>query len=290
MDQQQQSSHNGECGSIPTVANSNTPYTLIFTPDADEAYQNYGPATASVRVTVNKADISPSVSMEGWMYGGTANDPSVEGNTENGTVSCQYYTDADCTTQTTPSNSGASTNYGRPVYAGTYYVKAIIDPTDHYNGAESEPVSFTIARNDGTTKENLADNQKATANTLTYDGEAQALVTAPAATLPDGYTKVQYRLSGDVSSDGNWSDDIPTAVNAGDYAVQVKYVGDENHVDFEGENIPVTIAKASFDKEDLTHAQRPTANDLTYNGEAQELVTAPEALPTGYAVMTTTCM
>ena len=78
-------------------------------------------------------------------------------------------------------------------------------------------------------------SEKPTANTLVENGKDQELVSAPS-TLPDGYTRVEYKLG-----DGDWSTDIPTASDVGDYNVHVRYIGDNNHQSFLGDSISVRI-------------------------------------------------
>ena len=99
---------------------------------------------------------------------------------------------------------------------------------------------WEIQKNSETTKDDLEDKQKPTANNLTYNGGDQALVTGPAAALPTGYTGVKYGTKGE-NDEIVWSDTVPTGKDAGDYTVYVKYVGDDNHADFEGDPINVTI-------------------------------------------------
>ena len=70
---------------------------------------------------------------------------------------------------------------------------------------------------------------------LLYTGEAQALVTAGTAT---GGT-MQYSLE----QNGSYSTDIPTGVEAGEYTVWYKVVGDENHNDSEPLSVSVIIGK-----------------------------------------------
>ena len=83
-----------------------------------------------------------------------------------------------------------------------------------------------------------SENQKPSAvKDIIYDSEQHNLVTAPSS-KPEGYTKVQYRLSDDVA----WEDTIPIGINAGEYSVQVKYIGDANHNDFVGTPVAATIA------------------------------------------------
>ena len=124
---------------------------------------------------------------------------------------------------------------------------------------EKQQLTVTIAK---------ADAQVAapTAKTgLTYNGESQELVVAGSAI---GAT-IEYKLG-----DGEWTTDIPTATNAGEYTVIYKAVADANYnvVDTE-QQLTVTIAKAD------AQVVAPTAKTgLTYNGESQALVVAGSAI------------
>ena len=73
-----------------------------------------------------------------------------------------------------------------------------------------------------------------TANTLTYNGAEQALVTAGQTT---GGTML-YRLG-----DSEWSEHIPTAKNAGKYTVWYKVQGDAEYADVAEQSLTVTAAK-----------------------------------------------
>ncbi len=88
-------------------------------------------------------------------------------------------------------------------------------------------------------KSDLTAAQKPTAANPTWTGKAQTLVKAPDA-LPDGYTKLQY------STDGGrtWSDAIPTGTDVGSTTINVKYVGDKNHIDFTGYPVVSAVKKA----------------------------------------------
>ena len=111
---------------------------------------NYKAASATCNFAVTKQPIkNASVTMKGWTYGSykeTENMPVLEdgSNPGNGAVTYIYYTDKDCTKETTAEN-GASDNGKVPMNAGTYYVKAIIAETDNYMSAEAT-TSFTIAK------------------------------------------------------------------------------------------------------------------------------------------------
>ena len=77
-----------------------------------------------------------------------------------------------------------------------------------------------------------------TANELTYTGEAQALVTAGSTT---GGT-LKYSLS----ENGEYSTEIPTGTDAGNYTVYYKVEGGDNYNDVATANIPVSIAAATL--------------------------------------------
>ena len=51
---------------------------------------NYTAESINATLTITKANITPTVSIEGWTYGATANEPSVSGNTGNGEVTYTY--------------------------------------------------------------------------------------------------------------------------------------------------------------------------------------------------------
>ena len=73
-----------------------------------------------------------------------------------------------------------------------------------------------------------------TVNALTYNGAEQALVTAGKTT---GGTML-YRLG-----DSEWSEQLPTAKNAGEYTVWYKVQGDAEYADVAEQSLTVTAAK-----------------------------------------------
>ena len=87
-------------------------------------------------------------------------------------------------------------------------------------------------------KEHIAPSVTApTANTLTYNGTAQPLITA--GSTSGG--RMEYRL-GDT---GDYSADVPTATDAGTYTVWYKVVGDDTHDSAAEQSVSVTIEKAT---------------------------------------------
>ncbi|MBQ8118281.1 MAG: InlB B-repeat-containing protein [Lachnospiraceae bacterium] len=203
-------------------------------------------------------------------YDGNAKTATVVGASGMGQVTVKYFSDPECTAELV----------GRPTDAGTYYVGVTTEEGDNYSAVSTvlHDASWQFTINKQAAPASLNADQKPTANTgLTYTGNEQELVTAPT-NAPTGYT-VQYSLDGT-----NWSTELPKGTNAGDYTVKVKYVGDNNHEDFDGTDITVTIGKGTAPT--LTDDQKPTANTgLTYTGNEQELVTAPTELPVGYIEM-----
>ena len=92
-----------------------------------------------------------------------------------------------------------------------------------------------------------------TANALTYNGAEQALVTAGKTT---GGTML-YRLG-----DSEWSEQIPTAKNAGEYTVWYKVQGNAEYADVAEQNVTVTVAKkvvtvTALDKSAYTGSTAP---------------------------------
>ena len=75
-----------------------------------------------------------------------------------------------------------------------------------------------------------------TANALTYNGTEQALVTAGKTT---GGTML-YRLD-----NSEWSEQLPTAKNAGEYTVWYKVQGNAEYANVAEQNVTVTVAKKS---------------------------------------------
>lgn len=97
-------------------------------------------------------------------------------------------------------------------------------------------------------------------NTLTYNGAEQALVTAGKTT---GGTML-YRLG-----DSEWSEQIPTAKNAGEYTVWYKVQGNAEYADVAEQNVTVTVAKK---------AVTVTALDKSaYTGSTAPDLSSPEA-------------
>lgn len=145
--------------------------------------------------------------------------------------------------------------------AGDYkvYYKVVGDGS-HSDTAETE-IPVTIAKADAAFTAAPQDPD------LSYKGEAQALVTA--GVTDDG--TVEYKLG-----DGEWSETIPTGINATTYKIYYRIIGDKNHNDLAGDTlyIGVTIARVNS-----TYTTAPTAaKNLVYTGADLTLAVAGEVV------------
>jgi hypothetical protein len=94
--------------------------------------ENYQTVTGSKTVIISKADINPTIALEGWTYGAPANTPEVNGNTGNGTEAITY-----------KAEGAEEFSSEVPSEVGTYIVKVTIAETTNYNGGEATS-TFTI--------------------------------------------------------------------------------------------------------------------------------------------------
>ena len=130
-------------------------------------------------------------------------------------------------------------NYDAQLVDGTYTVrKAALDPASAGNSGKP-----------------------AARSGLTYNGKNQKLLSAPAK-LPDGCAKMQYRMSGAAS----WSNSILTAVKAGTYTMEDRYVGDKNHKTSAAFRIKASIARAkiTITAQDKTGPRETSIKKLTW--------------------------
>ena len=157
--------------------------------------------------TIRKADIHPTVTLEGWTYGENANEPSVDGNPGEGEVTYTY-----------AEKDGTEYSETVPTEAGEYTVKATVAETDNYKGGEAE-ADFTIAKAD-------AVPAAISANHRIYDGTENPLVTV---TGEAEGGEMQYALGTATEVTGEYGSAIPTAADIGTYYVWYRVVGDDNH-------------------------------------------------------------
>ncbi len=224
---------------IPTATDAGN-YKVYYKVVGDGSHSDTAETEISVTIAQATNEITGMV-LAGWTYGETANEPTATA--KFGTATFTYAT----------SENGTYTET-KPTDAGDYWVKATVAGTKNYAGA-TQTLKFTIAKAHSAITSNPAANQ------LTYNGEAQALVTAGESA--DG--TLQYKLG----ADGEWSENIPIATNAGEYVVYFRLKGDKNHIDIESNLsvVNVTIAKA--------------ANEVTFSLDGEE-IHCGDAVPTEF--------
>ena len=203
---------NGSYGSdIPTFIDAGS-YTVYFR--ATDPNGNHEVFSGRFTVTIDpKTVTAPTIALTGdRTYTGAEIKPAVTVKDGSAVIPASEYT----------------VEYSGNINAGTATV-TIMDK-DGGNYTVSGSTDFEI--------------QKATssctapaANTLTYNGTAQTLLTPGTAT---GGTMV-YRLG----ENGDFSAQIPSATNAGGYTVYYKVAGDANHNDTVPQSVTVTIGKAA---------------------------------------------
>ena len=217
---------------------------------------NYANAVATADFTIAKADITPTVTLEGWTYGEDANDPSVSGNTGNGTVTYTYAVKgSDEFSDTVPTN------------AGDYTVKASVAATSNYKAATAT-ADFTIEKADITP-------------TVTLEGWAYgADAKTPVVTGNTGNGDVTYTYASKGSDE--FSDTVPT--DKGDYTVKASIAASENYkaatatADFTiaaaAINPTVTLAGWTYGEE----ANTPVVDGNTGNGDVTTQVSTQSRL------------
>ena len=177
---------------------TNIPITIAFTPTDTTNWNT--PSAVQYKVDmVNKANISPTVSMSGYTYAGTKSSPSISENSGSGTVTYYYNTSNSNSGGTAWSNVTSATSLN----AGTYYMYAVVAETTNYYGATTATKSFTIARSKTAT---------ASASNKTYNGASQTGATGSnvswrgtrSATNAGSYTAYATPTSNYAWSDGTY--------------------------------------------------------------------------------------
>lgn len=120
----------------PSQTNAGTLYVQAYY-TASANYTGSG-WSSSATIAISRANISPSVAMSNWIWGETAQSPSVSGNTGGGTVTYTYlYPGASSYSSTAPTSKSD---------IGTYTVKAAIAVSTNYNSGEATN-TFSILTN-----------------------------------------------------------------------------------------------------------------------------------------------
>ena len=234
---------------IPTATDAGT-YSVYYKVVGNDNYN--GDDGGSVTVTIAKAAITPTVSIEGWTYGESAKTPGVTGNSGNGTVTYRYAAKG-----TSEFSETAPTN------AGEYTVKATIAETANYLGGEAT-ADFTISQADNSISNLTIDG-------WTYGEQAKD----PSATAAFG--TVAYTYSN--AENGTFTSNAPT--DAGTWYVKATVAGTTNYKGAEAVTSFI-IAPKTVDVSALTWDYTEA---LTYNGAEQTVALAgqlPEGVTANY--------
>ena len=230
-----------------------------------------GSSNVTVTATfASKMEISPTVSLDNWVYGNAANAPAVERNTGNGDVSYLYKVkDADDNTYTETV----------PTTVGTYTVKATVAESTQYFGATAT-ADFTI------TKRPVTITSGITANNKTYDGTTDAAIGTANAVFDgkiesDGLT---------VSTTGTFADkDVGTGktVNLGELtlggtSVDNYKLAESGHQTTTTANITPLTLTVTADNATKTYGEDNPPFTIQYSGflSGEDETTALTTLPT----------
>ena len=161
---------------------------------------NYSFTAGSYPFTIKAGTSSISITSDpSRTYNGTAvTDPTVNKSGSTGAVTYTYYTNEDCTTETTNANSGATSNGAAPKNAGDYWDKATLAADSNHDSATSVAKKFTISQ------KALTDSMITLGTQKTYNGTEQSVAISP---VKDGGTSlistIDYTITG-----GNKATDV----------------------------------------------------------------------------------
>ena len=195
----------------------------------DTATKTYSTDTTIYVKQSKLPDLEGTVTIAGTPKTGEKLTANVTGTPNVATLSYQWYRCEDASGETSTAIDGATGKTYTVTKADTgKYIKVVVT-ADNYSGSLSATTS-QVQANPATVS-----TAPAAKDNLVYTGSAQALVTAGSA---EGGT-MMYCLG----DSGDFSADIPTGTNAGDYSVWYKVVGDENHSDTDPVGVKITIAQ-----------------------------------------------
>ena len=239
---------------IPTATNAGE-YTVYYKVLGDDSHSDLiDDEKQQLTVTIAKADaqVTAPTAKTGLTYNGESQALIVAGSAVGATIEYKLG-DGEWTI-----NIPAATD------AGEYTVIYRAVSAANYNVVDTEQqLTVTIAKAD-------AQVTAPTAKTgLKYNGESQALIVAGSAI---GAT-IEYKLG-----DAEWSTDIPTATDAGEYTVIYKIIAAANYNVVDGENkFTITIAKIAdsidFSLDNVTVRCGDSVPELTATSASGKAVT-----------------
>ena len=264
---------NGTAEANPKEAPKGTEIMLTPTPDRGNYFKEWQAVSpsdlqisADNKFTMPESDVeikavfekkttpALTVKLDDWTFGENAKEPTVTGNTGNGTVTYEYFTDETCTIKTTNADNGAASDGKVPAFAGKYWVKADIAETETQNAASAKAgfeikkanqVAFSITDVSG----KKYDDNDFNLTTTGGSGEGAVTFTAPA-------------NNGVLSLNGS----AARIIGAGEVTVKAVKAGNNNYNETSAE-LKITIAKAA-----VPAITFPNASNLTYGQKLSESV------------------
>ena len=229
-------------------ATAENPPTVTVTPkEGGKLYGN--PITKTFTISQATNGWTTELSMNGWTYGETANEPSAAA--AQGSATYKYYSKVADSEEYVPLDA-------KPTNAGTWYVKASVTGVANYNDLTSECVEFVIAKATPT----ITLNVPTIAEDLIYDGNPKT-VTASVSGVGLISTTVNLSYKVKDADDATYAETAPQ--NAGSYTVKASYDGDANHMAAE-----VTANFTIHPKTLTAEMVKLDSESFTYNGRAQQ--------------------
>ena len=164
-------------------------YTVTVSISGDVNYNDK--TSEAIEFAIAKADQSVTVSIDGWTYDNTANEPQIEGIQESATTTVSY-----------SGTTNAGTEYSSttvPTEAGTYTVTVSWEETTNYTAGSVESAEFTIAKATGFAKISVNGTPYTETVTAYYTGKAQ-----PFKVTVEGHDGGKIEIDGTQSSTMNY--------------------------------------------------------------------------------------
>ena len=210
--------------SATTNAGTEVTFTVSYTLPEGATAENYeitvNAADGNNKLTVQRANITVTVSVEGKTYDGAAVTPSVSvmfgerevEASEYGAVTYTYAIKDGDTLDAAPADASDS----------AYTVTANVAESTNFNAATSAAVEFKIER------KILTEGTWSGLDGLEYSGNAAVPVFSKVGVLDDDMVGIGYTIEGDNATDGQ-------AINAGKYTATAKLEGDDaGNYEFDG--------------------------------------------------------
>ena len=225
--------------SASTNAGTEVTFDVSYTLPEGAKANNYeitvSAANGNNKLTVQRANITVTVSVEGKTYDGEAVTPSVTvmfgerelEASEYGAVTYAYAVKGGDTLAAAPADASDS----------AYTVTASVAESTNFNTATSAAVEFKIGR------KTLTQGTWSDVDGLTYNGDPAAPVFKPVGVFDGDNVSVGYTIEGDNATDGQ-------AINAGSYTVTAKLEGvDAGNYEFDG---VVNVEEFTIARKELT--------------------------------------